>query len=299
MQAEPLRGIHVLSLAFNIPGPVAAARLRVLGARVTRVEPPAGDPLAQASPAWYRSLVEGQRVITLDLKTDAGRAELESLLGRSDLLLTSMRPAALERLGLGAAALRERHPRLCHAAVVGYAPPDQDRAGHDLTYQAAAGLLQPPRLPLSLVADLAAAERTVSMALALLFARERTGAGGAAVVAIADAVAGFGDPLRYGLTRPGGLLGGGLPTYGLYPAAEGWIALAALESHFLDRLLAELGLGSGDPAELERAFRQRTAAEWEAWAHEHDLPIAAVPEPEPAPAEEVEGGAARWGSVRG
>jgi alpha-methylacyl-CoA racemase len=275
-EAGPLADIRVLSLAVNIPGPVAAARLSSLGAEVTRVEPPTGDPLAHACPGWYSALIEGQRVLRLDLKTDTDRARLEPLLEASDLLLTSMRPAALERLALDRPALRARHPRLCHVEVTGYPAPDENRAGHDLTYQAAAGLVRPPELPLTLVADLAAAERVVSTALALLLARGRKRSGGHAQVPIAEAVDLFTRPLRFGLTRPGGLLGGGLPIYGVYPAAEGWIALAALEPHFVARLVHELELSGVERPALEAVFLTRTAAQWERWALDRDLPIVAV-----------------------
>jgi alpha-methylacyl-CoA racemase len=279
--AHLLKGVRVLSLAGNVPGPVAAFRLQRMGAEVTKVEPLAGDPLVAASPGWYAALTAGQHVLRLDLKEPGDRAALDALLTGSDLLLTATRPAALERLSLGWAQLREHHPALCCVAITGYAPPDENLAGHDLTYQAAAGLLRPPGLPLTLLADLAAAERTVSTALALLFARERTGQAGYAQVAIADAVAGFAEPLHYGLTQPGGLLGGGLPIYGLYAASDGWVALAALEPHFAMRLAEELALRNLERNELEEVFRTRTAAEWEQWAAERDLPIAAVRPPQP------------------
>lgn len=272
---KPLDGMRVVTLAVNLPGPLACARLHALGAEVAKVEPPSGDPLAEFTPAWYAELAAGQRVITVDLKTEDGRAALEPLLADSDLLVTASRPAALERLGLGWADLQARHPRLCHVAITGYAPPDDDRPGHDLTYAAAAGLVSPRELPRTLLADLAAAERAVSTALALLLARGRDGAGRQAIVALAEVAAEFAAPLRHGLTTPGGVLGGGSPVYGLYRAKEGWIAVAALEPRFAQRLAAELYLRLNRPS-LEDAFARRTAAEWEAWARERDLPIAAV-----------------------
>jgi alpha-methylacyl-CoA racemase len=296
---RPLHGVRVLSLAINVPGPVAAARLHALGAAVTKVEPPAGDPLAVASPEWYGELVEGQEVVTLDLKADDGRARLDALLSETDLLLTSMRPSALERLGLDSSSLRSRYPSLCHVAAMGYPAPEHERAGHDLTFQAAVGLVWPPQMPITLVADLAAAERVVGVAAAMLFARERTGEGGYAEVMIAEAVAEFAAPLRHGLTRPGGVLGGSLPVYGLYPAAEGWIAVAALEPHFIGRLVRELALDDIGPESLAAAFRARTAAEWERWADAHDLPIAAVREVPAAPEPEKGAAPRGWGSARG
>src|SRR5688572_1051684 len=137
---DPLRDVHVVSLAVNIPGPVAAATLRDLGASVIKIEPPDGDPLAIASADWYTELITGIQVLRLDLKSGTGRARLDELLAQADLLLTSTRPAGLQRLGLGWPALHARYPRLCHVAIVGYQAPRQNVAGHDLTYQAETGL---------------------------------------------------------------------------------------------------------------------------------------------------------------
>jgi crotonobetainyl-CoA:carnitine CoA-transferase CaiB-like acyl-CoA transferase len=276
MATALLEGIQVLTLAGNVPGPVAAARLQQLGATVTKVEPPTGDPLAPMSPAWYGALTAGQEVLRLDLKDPTGRDGLYPLLEASDLLLTATRPAALERLGLGWEQLHARYPRLCQVAITGYAPPHENRAGHDLTYQAAAGLLTPPALPRTLLADLASGERAVSAALALLLARERGQGSGYTQVAMTDVTEAFVAPLRYGLTAPGSLLGGGLPGYGLYPTQEGWIAVAFLEPHFREAFQRELGVSSADGEALKRVFLSRTAMEWEVWADARDLPIAAV-----------------------
>jgi crotonobetainyl-CoA:carnitine CoA-transferase CaiB-like acyl-CoA transferase len=274
---NPLEGLQVLTLAVNLPGPLAAARLRALGAAVTKVEPPGGDALARVSPTWYAAIHHGQTVLGIDLKTAAGRERLEGLLTASDLLLTATRPAGLSRLGLDWGSLHARHPRLCQVALVGYPPPNEDVPGHDLTYQARAGLLEPPRLPRTCLADLAGAERVVTAALALLLARER-GQGGYARVSLAEAAEDFAAPLRYGLTAPGGILGGGSSSYEMYQAREGWVAVAALESHFGARLASELGLAVADRASLQQAFATRTAAEWETWAAARDLPLARVRE---------------------
>ena len=275
-EPRPLEGVRVVTLAVNVPGPVAAARLHALGAAVTKVEPPAGDPLAQVSPAWYGELARGQRVLRMDLKELDGRARLEEILTESELLLTSSRPAALQRLGLAWSELHARHPRLSQVAVTGHPPPREDRAGHDLTYQAALGLVEPPGLPRTLLADLAAAERAVSAALLLMLERARGGGGRYAAVSLEQAAAAFTAPLRHGLTRPGGSLGGGAEVYGLYRAREGWIAVAALEPHFQQRLAEALGLDELGRPSLEAAFLARTADEWEGWATQLDLPIAAV-----------------------
>ena len=214
--------------------------------------------------------------MTLDLKQAADRARLDELLEPADLLLTSSRPAALGRLGLAWPELHAQFPRLCQVAIVGYPAPDQNRPGHDLTYAAAHGLVVPPDLPRTLVADLGGAELATTAAVALLLARERGGEAGYAEVALADAAAAFAAPLRHGATVPGGPLGGGSPSYGLYPAADGWLAVAALEPHFQQRLARELGLDELTHDALTTAFGARNAEDWEAWGREHDLPLSAV-----------------------
>jgi alpha-methylacyl-CoA racemase len=274
--SNPLAGFHVVTLAINAPGPVAAARLRGMGAAVVKVEPPGGDPLARLCPLWYQELTEGQEIRQLDLKKPAAREQLEQILTQSDLLLTATRPAAMERLGLGWPQLHLRHPKLCQVAIVGQRAPHDNLPGHDLCYQASAGLVAPPDLPNTLLADLAGAERAVSAALALLLERERTGAAGYVQVALEEAAKAFTPPLRHGFTVPGGPLAGGLPGYNLYRARKGWIAVGALEPHFLARLLHALHLDKADRDSFQAAFLERTAEEWESWALQHDLPVVAV-----------------------
>lgn len=275
---SPLQDIHVVSLAFNVPGPVAVMKLSRLGASVTRIEPTTGDHFARWCPAWYADLCRDQTPVFLDLKTAPDREEMEGLLHRGDLFLTSIRPAALAHLCLDWENVHARHPRLCQVAIVGYPSPAQNRVGHDVTYLAGLGLISPPHLPRTLLADLAGAEQAVSAALALLYARERGQGAGFAEVALSASAEAFADPLRYGLTVPGSLLGGGSPRYNLYEAGEGWVAVAALEEHFWARLIGELGLAGRDATyeQLAIVFATRTAREWEIWAASRDLPIAAV-----------------------
>jgi alpha-methylacyl-CoA racemase len=270
-----LAGIRVVNVAVNVPAGVAAARLAELGAEVTKVEPLDGDPLQAAAPDLYDRLTAGNEIVRLDLKDDGDRGRLGELLEAADVLLTSSRPSSLARLGLAWADVEARHPRLVQVAIVGHPAPDQDRAGHDLTYLAGYGLVSPPALPQTLVADLGGAERAVSAACALLLARERGIEPRYAEVALADAAETFALPWTYGLTVPGGILGGGLPFYGLYAADGGWIAVAALEEHFRRRLVAGLGVEPTREA-FAAAFAERTPEEWERWAEEHDLPVAAV-----------------------
>ncbi len=280
VNTEILQSTRIISLATNLPGPAAASRLLRMGASVTKIEPPGGDFLERICPSWYESLSAGQEVRRLDLKTKPGFDELEAMLEDSDLLITSMRPSSLEHLSLDWSALNRSHPRLCHVAIVGYVSPDRNRAGHDLTYLAPFGLLIPPSLPRTLLADLIGAERTVSSALGLLYAREKGHGAGYAEVSLARCAEIATEPLRYGLTVPGGLLGGGLPHYNLYETRRGWIAIAALEPHFLDRLVVELGIPKDNAThdDFRTVFMTRSAAEWEDWATRNDIPIVAVRE---------------------
>ena len=150
-----LTGVHIVSIALNLPGPACARRLADFGATVTKVEPPAllgGDPMRQYAAPYYEELHRGIEVRTLNLKTVDDRAKLDTLLESADVLLTSQREAALSRLGLGWEQLHSRFPKLCQIAIVGSA--ERDDAGHDLTYLAEAGLATPPHLPVTLMADL-------------------------------------------------------------------------------------------------------------------------------------------------
>ena len=329
-----LRGVNVLSLAPNLPGPIAARRLAEMGAKVTKIEGPSGDLMAQAAPTYYEWLCEGQQVVALNLKEEADRGQLKELLSTGDVLITSSRPAALARLGLAWEALHAAYPRLCQVAIVGHSGDDADLAGHDLTNQAHAGTLLPPAMPTVPVADLAGAELAVQAALALLLGRnagegsagqgtDRQGAqgqgaemqakdtgaaggGGYHEVALADAAEACALPAQFGLSAPGGLLGGALPGYRIYEAspaggegveageaasgaAEGaevdsadaeateptHVAFAALEPHFMARAMQLLGV-DGTEEQFAAAFRAKTAAEWEAWGIEQDVPIAEV-----------------------
>ncbi|MGH8729851.1 MAG: CoA transferase [Burkholderiales bacterium] len=274
MASHVLSGFAIVTLALNVPGPVAASRLRKLGAEVVKVEPPSGDPLARLCLPWYQSLAEGQRIVSLDLKDEKGRSELDCSLAQSDLLLTSMRPAALARLSLGWNGLHQRHPRLCHVAIIGSSPPDENKAGHDLTYQARAGLIDPPNMPRTLIADLAGAEKAVASALALLLARERGRGAGYAEIPLADAAQDFAVPLRRGLITSA--FGGARPEYNLYQTRDGFVALAAVEPHFREKLAAELGLNQLNISALKDIFLLKSAVEWEKWADSRDLPLVAV-----------------------
>ncbi|MEO3935205.1 CoA transferase [Dermatophilaceae bacterium Soc4.6] len=273
--AAPLTGVEVVTIAVNLPGPVAAARLAALGAHVVKVEPPSGDPLSLYTREAYDELSVGQDVVTIDLKSPSGQAQLHQLLEGADVLLSSHRRSALARLGLGWEPLHAAHPRLVHVAIVGQPGVGADVPGHDLTYQAVNGLIDGTTLPRVLLADLGGAERAALEAVAALVGRSATGEGRLVEVALSLAAKDMARPFRWGMTTPGGLLAGGFPGYAVYPSADGRVAVAALESHFHRRLLEALAVEDSAEA-LAAAFVTRTGAQWARWAAEHDLPLEVV-----------------------
>jgi alpha-methylacyl-CoA racemase len=276
---RPMTGLRVVSLALNLPGPLAAYRFALAGGEVTKVEPPSGDPLTLAAPEVYRQLHEGMKVIQADLKTAAGLNQLEELLASADLFLTSSRLGALDRLGLSWEGLQSRHPSLSMVAIVGHRPPDENHPGHDLTYQAEHGLLNPPALPSSLFADLGGSLEAFAAGLGLLLARARGSVSPEQrrqIVSLERSADFFAQPRQWGLTLPGGFLGGGLPQYNLYRCETGWVALAALEPHFWIRLQSMLGLENPTQEQLQEVFGKQSADVWQVWARQHDLPLVAV-----------------------
>lgn len=260
--------MKIVTMAANVPGPVAVARLVAGGANAIKIEAPWGDPLEGFCKSWYDELHTGVTIARLDLKSADGMRALLDLLGSADVFMASHRPAALGRLGLDATSLAQRFPLLRHLNIVGDTA-NPNEAGHDLTYQAKAGLLQ-DGLPKTLLADLIGAERAHAAVIEMM----HRGAGGQRVVGLSDALSSLTAPLRHGLTAPGGVLGGANPAYGVYAARDGRVAVAALEPHFRDRLYTALGLADG--SSIATAMTTKTAVEWEQWGRERDIPIQSI-----------------------
>ncbi|MEK6706326.1 MAG: CoA transferase [Bdellovibrionota bacterium] len=271
----PLSGINILNLTPSLPATLATARLHQLGASVIKIESQAGDPLQSASNAWYKALTRGQRIITLDLKNADGQKELNSLLKKTNIMLAAMRPRAMTKLSLSWNSLHRKFPRLSLVRIVGYPAPFENLPGHDLTYQAMAGLVLPPRLPPTLLADFAGAEQAVSSTLLALLQRDRKGM--CLSVALSEAASQFTLSKHYGLTTRGALLGGGSPRYNLYQTRDKkWIALAALEDRFWAELIRTLKPKTQTYKALKQIFLTRTAKAWEIWARKQDIPLTAM-----------------------
>jgi crotonobetainyl-CoA:carnitine CoA-transferase CaiB-like acyl-CoA transferase len=248
---KPLRGVRVLSLALNLPGPAALMRLKAMGATCLKAEPPgprgapagtSGDPMGQYNPTAYATLHGGINVVAIDLKSEQGQARLHKELARTDLLLTSFRPSALAKLGLGWKALHKAYPALSVVAIVGAPGARAEEPGHDLTYLADAGLVTGLELPATLFADMGGALMASEAALKAVLAQKTSGKGSFQEVALSDAAAWLALPRSWGLTQPRGAVGGAHAGYRVYPCKDGRVAVAALEPHFAASLCAAAGV---------------------------------------------------------
>jgi alpha-methylacyl-CoA racemase len=275
----PLTGTRVLSLALNLPGPAALMRLHALGARCSKLEPPAGDPLQGYRPEAYAALHTGVRVLQADLKSEAGRKVLQRELARTDVLLTSFRPSALKRLGLDWRSLHQQYPALCLAAIVGAPGAAAEIPGHDLTYMAEQGLVQGLNLPPTLYADMGGALLASEAVHQVLMLRAQKGRGVRQEVALSDAAAWLGLPRHWGLVSATSAVGGGHAGYRVYACKDGRVAVAALEPHFAQALCGAAGLKPAAmmaPAmhrALEAWFAQQTRRTLDALAQRLDLPL--------------------------
>ncbi len=287
---RPLKGVRVLSVALNLPGPAALMRLATMGARCTKLEPPApagaasGDPMGQYNAAAYATLHEGVAVKSADLKTAAGQKKLAALLAGTDVLLTSFRPSAMAKLGLAWGDLKRAHPKLSVVSIVGSPGERAEEPGHDLTYLAEHDLVTGLHLPPTLYADMGGALMASEAVLQAVLAQRASakGAGVRVEVALSDAAAWLALPRHWGLTLPRGAVGGAHAGYRVYACADGRVAVAALEPHFAQALAQVAGLPSGDlRAMLNPATAQALAAFFagqkrqalDALARQHDLPL--------------------------
>ena len=283
---RPLKGVRVLSLALNLPGPAALMRLAALGARCVKAEPPAGDPMGHYNSAAFAELHEGVKRITLDLKTEVGQKALHRELAKADVLLTSFRPSALTKLGLGWKALHAAYPQLSMVAIVGAPGARAEEPGHDLTYLADNGLVTGLDLPPTLYADMGGALMATEAVLKAQLLRQSSGQGVFQEVALSDAAAWLATPRRWGMTLPDGAVGGAHAGYRVYACQDGRVAMAALEPHFAAALCAAAGLPPSDvrtmmtPATREaiaRFLASRTRAELDALAVAQDIPLHTLP----------------------
>ncbi len=186
-QVRPLEGIKVVEFTHMVMGPAAGAILAALGAEVIRVEPIGGDHTRRllGSGAGYFPMYNRHKAsICLDLKQEEGAEIARTLVDRADVLIENYRPGAMERLGLGYEALRERNRRLIYCSEKGFlAGPYENRTALDEVAQMMGGLAYmtgPPGRPLragSSVIDVTGGMFGVIAVLAAIEERHRTGRG--------------------------------------------------------------------------------------------------------------------------
>ncbi len=199
--AKPLEGLRVLELANFIAGPLAGTLLADMGADVIKIEPPKGD-MARATPpkrngesVSFMALNRNKRSIVLDLKQPAAREVLLKLAATSDAVIEAYRPGALEKMGLGAEAMKSVNPRIVYAAVSGFGQtgPYRRRAGVNLIAEAFSGVLSvnghPGEMPLRpgvQTADVFGAMFTTYAVLSGLLGAQRKGEGRIADVSLVE-----------------------------------------------------------------------------------------------------------------
>lgn len=309
----PLDGLRVLDVTRLLPGGYATLLLADLGADVVKVEQPGkGDyirwtpPMVGGHSAAHIALNRNKRSITLDLKSPRGRDLFLDLAGRFDVVIESFRPGVMDRLGTGWEVLHERHPALIYCAISGYGQdgPRVAAAGHDINYIGYSGVLStvgpkggPPVVPGVQIGDLGGGGMGAAIAiLAALHRRDATGEGDFCDISMMDGAMSWLSihAGEYNVTqdppRPSEMhLNGRYPCYRIYPAADGSLAVGALEPQFwtelcrcLDRPdLADDGFAQGERrdeviAELTLLFKQRTRAEWMEHFGDADVCVAPV-----------------------
>lgn len=293
---QALKGLKVLDLTMNLPGPYMTWLLASLGADVLKVENPDGGDYARALgerkdklPLFFIAMNRNKKSLALNLKDPEGRELFMKLLDRYDVLVEGFRPGTMENLGLDYDAASARQPRLIYVSITGYGHngPYRLRAGHDLNYLSQAGIIAMNgtrdgelTLPAIPIADLASGSlMSLSGLLAAVIQRERTGQGQFVDTAMYDGsialtAAAFSLMLD-GMGKPvpgGSFMTGGYAFYGLYPAKDGrYMSLGAVESKFWvnfcravgrEDLVSQQWGGPEVTEEVKAIFSSRTQAEW-------------------------------------
>ena len=319
--AKAFEGIRVIDLTQVIAGPSCALQLALLGADIIKVEPPAGgDQMRDRVLASRLSSIgmasaflnfnTGKRSLALDIKTERGKAILDTLISGADVILHNFRSGVVDRLGLDYDSVRRINPEIVYTVISGFGStgPRAADPAYDGAIQAASGLMSnngtaesgPLRtgyMPVDLMTGMVAAFATT----AALLRRQRTGQGQMVDVAMLDSAitllaANFARFLVDGV--PDALFGNqsvvGIPTANGFPTADGSILSAALMPKHVSAFLDELGLGhlADDPRFASRdaliensqelqdhivvALAQDTAANWEKRLSARGVPVAKI-----------------------
>lgn len=274
--SAPLAGITVLALEQAVSAPLCTRHLADLGARVIKIEHPAGgdsarhyDGTVRGMAAHFVWLNHGKESAALDLTDAADSGTFRGLLGRADVLVSNLAPGALGRLGLALDSLAEKFPRLIIVDISGYGTGgllDHKRA-YDLLIQAEGGSCRitgspgNPAKPGIPIADIGTALYAYAAVMVALYDRERTGRGAIIPIAMFDVVAemmGFAlNQVLHGGDEPQPV-GMGSPMvapYGAYPTADGQTVVLGTTSDQEWRRLARDMLDRADLAEASRFAR--------------------------------------------
>ncbi|MDJ0386779.1 CoA transferase [Roseomonas sp. E05] len=304
----PLAGLRVLELGHFVAAPFATRLLGDLGAEIIKVEPPNGDPVRQwgarhnGQAPWWSVHARNKRCIALDLKRPEAREIVLGLVKHCDAVVENFRPGQLERLGLGAAAMKAARPDLVIARISGYGQdgPYRDRAAFGVIGEAIGGLryltdhapgtsdLPPVRVGVSLGDSVAGIYAALGV-VAALWRRDRRsappGPGGEVDVALTEAVfslleGALPDYSTLGTIRQpsGGGIATAAPT-NAYRARDGvWVLIAANSDPLFRRLATLMGAPElvEDPRFADNQGRVRNVAELDAligaWAARFDAP---------------------------
>jgi itaconate CoA-transferase len=301
---RPLDGVTVVALEQVIAGPFCTRQLAELGARVIKIERPETGDASRAMDRTVHGLSShfvwtnrSKESLALDVKHPQARPILDKLLERADVFVQNLTPGAAERLGLGAAELRARHPRLIWCGISGYGPagPYAGKRAYDLLVQCEAGLLSvtgSPDTPAKAgipVADIAAGMYAMSSILAALLRRSREGVGATLDITMFESLGEWmGFPAyftAYGGEAPprSGAYHATIVPYGPFRAGDGKTVFLSIQNErefarFCDQVMGKPALAkdprfSSSPArvrnrdamhaEIERAFGKLTAAQVE------------------------------------
>lgn len=296
----PLGGVTVIDCSQQLPGPFSTLLLATLGARVIKVEPPAGDPAREIDPPMFERVNAGKQCVRLDLKADADRARLHELVAAGDVFVEGFRPGVTARLAADWETLSAINPRLVYCSISGFGAtgPLASRPGHDVNFLALAaglpaGLTSGEALIRVPWVDLAAGTNAALTIVAALHERDRSGRGRHLELAMLDAATAWAAAKQ---PRPGAE-----GAYGVFASADGRrVAAAVLEGAMWRRLcqafgwsdwLADETMDDHDGRRARAAqvserlaaeLAARTADEVGALALEHDLALTPVNEPDEA-----------------
>jgi crotonobetainyl-CoA:carnitine CoA-transferase CaiB-like acyl-CoA transferase len=308
-----LDDVRVLDLTRLLPGPFCTMLLADFGADVIKVEDVTGGdymrwmpPLVDEYSAMFHPINRNKRSLAIDLKNPLGREAFLRLAAGTQVVVESFRPGVMDRLGIGFAALHDANPSLVLCSISGYGQdgPFRDRAGHDLNYAAVAGVLllggtakDGPAMPGLQVGDLGGGALDAALAIMIaLHHASRTGEGQHCDVSMVDGLVSWAGVHASQLFATGevpgpgeGTLTGRYPCYRIYPCADGYLSVGALEPKFWREFvevigLAELGssgLAEGDEgqraiAAVEAVLLTRTRSQWEAALENHDVCVEPV-----------------------